>query len=50
MKPFLHWNFIKGWDYGRDDWKTDVVKCVDDLSPGMIRWGGNFSRYYKLFL
>lgn len=35
------------WDYNKDDWREDVVKCVADLSPGMIRWGGNFSRYYK---
>jgi len=35
------------WDYKRDDWREDVVKCVAELSPGMIRWGGNFTRYYK---
>jgi hypothetical protein len=35
------------WGYGRGDWREDVVKCVADLSPGMIRWGGNFTRYYK---
>ena len=35
------------WDYRRDDWREDVVRCVADLSPGMIRWGGNFTRYYK---
>jgi len=35
------------WDYGRDDWREDVVGCVAGLSPGMIRWGGNYTRYYK---
>ena len=35
------------WDYGKDNWREDLVKCVADLSPGMIRWGGNFTRYYK---
>ena len=35
------------WDYGHDNWREDVIKCVADLSPGMIRWGGNFNRYYK---
>ena len=35
------------WNYGDDTWREDVVKCVADLAPGMIRWGGNFSRYYK---
>ncbi|MBN2774138.1 MAG: hypothetical protein JXR31_07810, partial [Prolixibacteraceae bacterium] len=35
------------WDYGIDNWREDLVKCVADLSPGMIRWGGNYTRYYK---
>ncbi|MBN1185397.1 MAG: hypothetical protein JXB49_24140 [Bacteroidales bacterium] len=35
------------WDYGKDNWREDLVKCVADLSPGMIRWGGNYTRYYK---
>lgn len=35
------------WNYGSDTWREDLVKCVADLSPGMIRWGGNFTRYYK---
>ncbi len=35
------------WDYGKDDWREDVIRCVADLNPGMIRWGGNFTRYYK---
>jgi alpha-L-arabinofuranosidase len=35
------------WDYGGDDWREDYVQCVKDLSPGLIRWGGNFIRYYK---
>ena len=35
------------WDYGRDNWREDFIKCVADLSPDMIRWGGNFTRYYK---
>lgn len=35
------------WDYGKDNWREDLVKCVADLAPGMIRWGGNYTRYYK---
>jgi alpha-N-arabinofuranosidase len=35
------------WDYKRDDWREDVIQCVAGLSPGMVRWGGNFIRYYK---
>ncbi len=35
------------WNYRKDNWREDVIKCVAALSPGMIRWGGNFTRYYK---
>jgi alpha-N-arabinofuranosidase len=35
------------WDYRADDWRKDLIAVVRDLSPGMIRYGGLFSRYYK---
>jgi alpha-N-arabinofuranosidase len=35
------------WDYERDDWRSDFVATTADLRPGMMRWGGNYSRYYK---
>lgn len=35
------------WDYGQENWREDVIRCVADLAPGMIRWGGNYTRYYK---
>jgi alpha-L-arabinofuranosidase len=35
------------WDYERDDWREDFVKVTRDLAPGVLRWGGLFSRYYK---
>jgi alpha-L-arabinofuranosidase len=35
------------WDYDADDWRKDFVNTVKDLAPGMMRFGGNFSRYYK---
>jgi alpha-N-arabinofuranosidase len=35
------------WDYATDDWREDFVGAVRQLSPGAIRFGGNFSRYYK---
>jgi len=35
------------WDYMEDDWRKDLVECTKDLAPDMIRWGGNFIRYYK---
>jgi len=35
------------WDYNRDDWRKDFVDTTADLAPGMMRFGGLFSRYYK---
>jgi hypothetical protein len=35
------------WDYNRDDWRNDFVETTADLAPGMMRFGGLFSRYYK---
>jgi alpha-N-arabinofuranosidase len=34
------------WDYEADDWRRDFVDVVRSLSPGAIRFGGLFSRYY----
>ena len=35
------------WDYEQDDWRKDFVETTKDLAPGVIRYGGLFSRYYK---
>ena len=35
------------WDYDTDDWRKDFVEVVRGLSPGAMRFGGDFSRYYK---
>lgn len=35
------------WDYDADDWRKDVVEATRDLAPGALRYGGNYSRYYK---
>ena len=35
------------WDYDKDDWRQDLIQTVRDLAPGMVRFGGNYSRYYK---
>jgi alpha-L-arabinofuranosidase len=35
------------WDYGRDDWRADFIETTRDLAPGVVRFGGLFSRYYK---
>lgn len=35
------------WDYNRDEWRRDFVDTTKDLAPGVLRYGGLFSRYYK---
>lgn len=35
------------WDYDQDDWRKDLLDVTRDLAPGMVRFGGNYSRYYK---
>ncbi len=58
ISPHLYMQFMEplgstdssveaAWDYVRDEWRKDFVDTVRDLSPGVIRFGGNFSRYYK---
>lgn len=58
ISPYLHMQFMEplgvtdssveaAWDYNRDDWRKDFVETTKDLAPGVIRYGGLFSRYYK---
>ena len=58
ISPHLYMQFMEplgvtdssveaAWDYGRDDWRQDFVDATADLAPGMIRFGGLLSRYYK---
>ena len=35
------------WDHEKNDWKETVINVTRSLAPGMMRWGGNFSAYYK---
>jgi alpha-L-arabinofuranosidase len=35
------------WDYDTDDWREDLVAATKSLGPDVIRWGGNFIRYYR---
>jgi hypothetical protein len=35
------------WDHSIDQWREDVVQVTKELAPGMIRWGGIFSAYYR---
>jgi alpha-N-arabinofuranosidase len=58
ISPHLYMQFMEplgttdssveaAWDYDADDWRKDLVETTKDLAPGMIRWGGLYSRYYK---
>ena len=58
ISPHLYMQFMEplgvtdssveaAWDYSRDDWRQDFVETTRELSPGMLRFGGLFSRYYK---
>src|SRR5215471_3158552 len=58
ISPHLYMQFMEplgvtdrsveaAWDYNRDDWRQDFVETTKDLAPGMMRFGGLFSRYYK---
>jgi alpha-L-arabinofuranosidase len=58
ISPHLYMQFMEplgvtdssveaAWDYLRDDWRQDAVEATRDLAPGMLRFGGLFSRYYK---
>jgi alpha-L-arabinofuranosidase len=58
ISPHLYMQFMEplgvtdtsveaGWDYNADDWRKDFVEITKDLAPGMLRYGGLLSRYYK---
>src|SRR5437588_1747993 len=58
ISPHLYMQFMEplgvtdpsveaAWDYERDDWREDFVDTTRDLAPGMMRFGGLVSRYYK---
>src|SRR5262245_53001651 len=58
ISPYLYMQFMEplgvtdssveaAWDYNQDNWRKDFVQTTLDLAPGMIRFGGLFSRYYK---
>ena len=35
------------WDHLNDDWRKDIVEVTKKISPGLMRWGGCFSSYYR---
>ncbi len=58
LSPYLFMQFMEplgttdssveaAWDHKTDNWKDSVINVTKKLSPAMMRWGGNFSAYYK---
>jgi alpha-L-arabinofuranosidase len=58
LSPWLYMQFMEplgvtdssveaAWDHQNDKWREDVVGVTKELAPGMIRWGGIFSSYYR---
>src|SRR3954468_21708434 len=58
LSPHLYMQFMEplgttdssveaAWDHGTANWKETVINVTKKLAPGMMRWGGNFSAYYK---
>ena len=58
LSPWLYMQFMEplgvtdssveaSWDHARQDWRRDLVEVTSELAPGMLRWGGLFSGYYR---
>lgn len=58
LSPYLYMQFMEplgatdgsvaaAWDYKKHAWRQDVVNVTKELSPGLMRWGGCFSSYYR---
>lgn len=58
LSPWLYMQFMEplgvtdssveaAWDHETDSWRKDVIDATKELAPGMIRWGGLLSAYYK---
>lgn len=58
LSPWLYMQFMEplgvtdgsveaAWDHSKDRWREDVIEVTRELAPGMIRYGGIFSAYYR---
>lgn len=58
LSPYLFMQFMEplgttdssveaGWDFIRDQWRSDVIEIVRQLAPTMIRWGGIYTSFWK---
>lgn len=58
LSPHLYMQFMEplgvtdssveaSWDHANSRWKQGLIDVTKELAPGMMRWGGNLSAYYK---
>jgi len=58
LSPWLYMQFMEplgvtdssieaAWNHEKDDWRTDLIEATQELAPGMMRWGGLLSAYYR---
>ncbi len=58
LSPYLYMQFMEplgttdssveaSWDHAKAQWKPGLMEVTKELSPAMMRWGGNLSAYYK---
>jgi len=58
LSPWLYMQFMEplgvtdssveaSWDHGKQRWKQGLVEVTQELAPGMVRWGGLLSAYYR---
>ena len=58
LSPWLYMQFMEplgvtdssveaAWDHTKHCWKPELVEVTRELAPGMMRWGGLLSAYYR---
>jgi len=58
LSPWLYMQFMEplgvtdssveaAWDHANQRWKQGLVEVTQELAPGMMRWGGLLSAYYR---
>jgi alpha-L-arabinofuranosidase len=58
LSPHLYMQFMEplgrtdgsveaSWDFTKHSWREDLIEATQDLAPGMVRWGGIFTAYYR---
>ncbi len=58
LSPWLYMQFMEplgatdssveaSWDHLHNRWRADLIEVAKELAPGMMRWGGLFSAYYR---